>query len=45
MDKQLNEALSLMNRMNLYEGVKIERKQVGRNDIIDILDAQDETNA
>ena len=43
--KQLNEALSLMNRMNLFEGLDIERKQVGRDEIFDILDSQDETNA
>ena len=43
--KQLVETLNLMDRMKLFEGMQIERQQVNRDQIIDILDAQDDTNA
>lgn len=42
MKTQLNEVMSLMGRMNLFEGTAKPRQQVGKNEIIDIIEKQDE---
>ena len=42
MKNQVNEAIDLMNRMNLFEANGNPRIQVGRDEIIDMLNQQDE---
>lgn len=41
MKTQLNEVMSLMDRMNLFEGTAKPRQQVGRNEIIELMERQD----
>lgn len=45
MKTQLNETIDLMRRMNLFEGYNTPRVQVGRSEMIDKIEEQDENGA